>query len=128
MTTSVQLSHRHKGIPEVNLAGKRFDRLTVIGMSSTRKYGKLSWDCKCDCGNTVIATTAELNCGDIRSCGCLQRLLKELGMDETVKRNDELRYERRRKIIMKYTEWMENETLCMRQMQVPLVCYHWSHL
>lgn len=61
----------------VDLTGRRYDRLTVIGM--TDPYADKSghkcnrWMCKCDCGGTAIATSGELNAGHTRSCGCLRR-------------------------------------------------------
>ena len=51
--------------------GKRFGQLTVIkGVESYR--GHSAWLCECDCGNTVIVNSVELNRGDTLSCGCLQ--------------------------------------------------------
>lgn len=55
---------------EHNLAGKRFGRLTVIRQSDLKySNGKQKvWECKCDCGRNVRATTHELN-KKKRSCG-----------------------------------------------------------
>ena len=35
--------------------------------------GRVLWNCKCDCGNTVEATSSELKSGNRKSCGCLSR-------------------------------------------------------
>ena len=35
--------------------------------------GRILWNCKCDCGNTVEATSSELKSGNRKSCGCLSR-------------------------------------------------------
>ena len=37
----------------------------------TGRYGHVLWLCKCDCGNTVLASTSHLKSGLVRSCGCL---------------------------------------------------------
>jgi hypothetical protein len=53
------------------LEGKRFGRLRVI--ERVENIGKnAAWLCSCDCGNTLIATTGELNRGRTQSCGCLK--------------------------------------------------------
>lgn len=60
----------------VDLTGKRFGRLTVIGLSDERSKDRgRKFICKCDCGNMVLVRTADLNNGNTRSCGCLNREL-----------------------------------------------------
>jgi hypothetical protein len=44
----------------------------------TVKRGKI-WLCNCECGNTKTAVTAELNAGNIKSCGCFQRECRDAG-------------------------------------------------
>ncbi|MFD1674103.1 hypothetical protein [Alicyclobacillus fodiniaquatilis] len=57
---------------KINLIGQRFGRLTVV--EELPKQGSSPrWLCKCDCGNTKIATTIVLRRGDCNSCGCLHR-------------------------------------------------------
>lgn len=59
-----------------DLAGKRFGRLTVIGLSTVRTAdGIRQWNCICDCGNHKIVRTGNLNGTPPRgthSCGCLR--------------------------------------------------------
>ena len=38
--------------------------------------GLFVWECKCDCGNTIIAPTRELTREHIKSCGCLKATYK----------------------------------------------------
>jgi hypothetical protein len=59
--------------PLVVLPGDRFGMLTIefesspkIGASRTRR----SFVCKCECGNSIVATLDHLRVGDIVSCGC----------------------------------------------------------
>lgn len=40
-----------------NLIGQKFGRLTVISEYGRYKKKQVQWLCKCECGNTVIATT-----------------------------------------------------------------------
>lgn len=55
----------------IDLTGKIFEKLTVLKQSDTKKNGKLSWDCLCECGNIVIINTAHLKV--IKSCGCYKK-------------------------------------------------------
>ncbi len=56
-----------------DLAGQRFGRLIVIGLSNEHgHYGKL-WLCKCDCGGEKLTTTYKLKSGKVKSCGCLEK-------------------------------------------------------
>lgn len=56
-----------------DLVGRRFERLLVISRSLVRRHSSIFWDCKCDCGNTHIASGRHLKGGKIRSCGCLHK-------------------------------------------------------
>ena len=60
----------------IDLTNKRFGRLVVIKRIENRVYGnkyiKTCWECACDCGNTITATTQDLRKGDVLSCGCLK--------------------------------------------------------
>lgn len=57
--------------------GKKFERLTVVGLShiidATECY---KWVCQCDCGKVTHISRHSLRQGKTRSCGCLR--------DETV--------------------------------------------
>lgn len=68
-----------------DLTGKTFGRLKVIGRSEDkvdckqRRY--VSWECICECGNTVFVTTNCLKSGNTSSCGCL---LKDVAGKQTL--------------------------------------------
>jgi len=55
------------------LVGKTFGRLTVLQDSGKRRRNFVVWDCLCLCGNLALITTAELQSGKTKSCGCLRR-------------------------------------------------------
>lgn len=55
-----------------DLTGKRFGRLTVIGIKETNTR-KTYWTCRCDCGNLKDVRSDSLKAGRIKSCGCLKQ-------------------------------------------------------
>lgn len=62
-----------------DLVGKRYGKLVVIKLLSSKRDGSRIWLCQCDCGNTKEVTTRHLNRNPvtnkvIRSCGCLNHL------------------------------------------------------
>ena len=57
----------------VDLTGQRFGRLTAVHSTEGRKNNSVLWECRCDCGNTVLAQANKLSCNQIQSCGCLQK-------------------------------------------------------
>jgi hypothetical protein len=60
----------------VNLAGKRFGRLEVIGEVGRNAKGEILWGANCDCGNTTVIRSVNLkgcassNRKGTYSCGC----------------------------------------------------------
>ncbi len=64
----------------IDLTNQRFGKLTALEYEgSVRKSWGMCriWKCRCDCGNFVLASTAELRSGDKKSCGCLQSELQK---------------------------------------------------
>lgn len=58
----------------VDITGKKFFRLDVIGKTSVRDgSGSIRWDCHCECGNRLSVSGASLRNGNTRSCGCLKK-------------------------------------------------------
>lgn len=56
---------------KLDLRGQRFGRLTVI--REAENIGVYTaWECRCDCGKTIICKTHALRSGQRKSCGCLQ--------------------------------------------------------
>ena len=70
-----------------DITGRKFGRLTVVKQVENGKYGRY-WECKCECGNTIIRPTADLTRKKrpTRSCGCLQR---EIAIDLALKKKEQ---------------------------------------
>ncbi|MFD1432877.1 hypothetical protein [Lacticaseibacillus yichunensis] len=54
----------------INLTGKRFGRLVVVGFSGQASNGNALWQCQCDCGKTMVTEGYRLRHGLTSSCGC----------------------------------------------------------
>ena len=71
-----------------NNIGKRFGRLVIVDYAYTKRYDKGSsktyWRCKCDCGNEKIASLSSIQCGYVKSCGCLAKELLEINTKEKI--------------------------------------------
>lgn len=53
-----------------DLVGVRFGRLVVISRAENIKRNT-RWNCRCDCGNEIVAYGCHLKSGRTKSCGCL---------------------------------------------------------
>ena len=60
-----------KGRPRKNLTGQRFGILTALRPTEARQAGSVVWECRCDCGNTILVRSGSLTSGNTKSCGCL---------------------------------------------------------
>lgn len=57
-------------MPWNDLTGKKFGKLSVVRFDHQDK-SRLNWyECKCDCGNTIIERGVWLKKGFVASCGC----------------------------------------------------------
>lgn len=54
--------------------GNKYNFLTVIGYEYD-KYGNRCFKCRCDCGKVVLETPKYLINGNVKSCGCMQKML-----------------------------------------------------
>lgn len=54
----------------INSIGKRFGKLTVLGISTKNKTGKNYVQCKCECGNIIDVLPNQLFRNQLKSCGC----------------------------------------------------------
>ena len=67
--SGVDISRFKAGRHDHTLVGKRFGILTVLRLVG-RKLGQKQWYCRCQCGRSIVATTAALNAGCRHHCGC----------------------------------------------------------
>lgn len=56
-----------------DLAGKKFGKLTVVNLAEIDHRQQARWKCLCDCGGYKVVRSHELQCGNIKSCGCIHR-------------------------------------------------------
>jgi hypothetical protein len=65
--------HEHPAFKHfIDLTGKVFGRLTVLGYAGKKKkHGR--WFCQCECGTVTDVIGSCLRGGNTGSCGCLQR-------------------------------------------------------
>lgn len=69
-----------------NLIGNKYGRLTVISLSDYKIDNRITYICRCDCGNIVTVKSANLTrtTKPTRSCGCIK---KELNKTRNIKHN-----------------------------------------
>ena len=54
----------------IDLTGKQFGRLTVLGRDGICNDGRVRWLCFCECGNQLGINGASLRGNRTKSCGC----------------------------------------------------------
>lgn len=57
----------------IDIAGRKFSRLTVLKQTGRRSGAHVVWLCRCDCGKRTLVDGCSLRRGATRSCGCLQK-------------------------------------------------------
>ena len=56
-----------------DITGQRFGRLTVLRPTDQRRSEAVVWECRCDCGNTILTIGGPLHRGRTTSCGCWRK-------------------------------------------------------
>lgn len=85
------LTHEPSNI--YDLTGQRFGKLVIIkDAGRLRKYEGQSlvlWECKCDCGGSIVVSSNMLRTGKIQSCGCdFERSKGQKRIREILKNNN----------------------------------------
>ena len=55
---------------KLDLRDQHFGRLVAVEDVGRNEKQSVLWECKCDCGNTVIVIANNLTSGNSKSCGC----------------------------------------------------------
>ena len=55
----------------IDITGNKYGMLTVVRRAESAPKGITRWECRCDCGNTVVVRGGNLKNGAVKSCGCL---------------------------------------------------------
>ena len=55
-----------------DLTGQRFGRLVAVRPTERRQQTFIIWECQCDCGKNLYATSGSLAHGSVKSCGCFR--------------------------------------------------------
>lgn len=74
----------------IDLTGQHFGRLTVLRRAGRNSSGNSKWECRCECGKTIVVVDSNLKRGTTRSCGCYQaevaaKLYQEIGARSLVR-------------------------------------------
>lgn len=64
----------------LELAGRKFNRWTLLEFKTRNKEGRVLYLCKCDCGTVKTKVARDILEGKSKSCGCFRK-------EETIKRN-----------------------------------------
>ena len=57
----------------IDITNKKFNRLLAKERIYCEKQKKMAWRCECECGGEIIVTYNQLNRGNTKSCGCLNK-------------------------------------------------------
>lgn len=57
---------------QIDMAGRKYGMLLVLGKGTSRQNRKSMWHCLCDCGRAALVRGDQLRRGTTLSCGCLK--------------------------------------------------------
>lgn len=63
----------------IELNRMRFSNLTAISRTAEKESGYYLWDCMCDCGNHMHASSKKLQRGTVKDCGCITKTTARRG-------------------------------------------------
>lgn len=70
----------------IDITGEKFGLLTAKYYVRSGKQGTI-WHCECECGGSVDTYVGNLRCGNIKSCGCLERQNRDMQHEKLRKLN-----------------------------------------
>jgi hypothetical protein len=100
---------------KVDLTKMRFGMLVAQHETGRMKDGRITWLCLCDCGKYKTAAVAQLNTGNITSCGCYQqdfrnREVQRLAHKEQIPRIEALDYIKSMEIASEHLDFNLTQT------------------
>jgi hypothetical protein len=110
-----------------DLTGKKYNMLTVIGLSEIRTNFKgrkdAYWLCKCNCGNEKVIIAKSITTGGAKSCGCLfekqKKDLREKNLKDSFINNTKV------ELIMKTDSNKNNKSSGVRGVYYAKHCSRW---
>lgn len=90
---------------KINLIGKIFGRLRVIGYAGKNKRRQTLWNCVCNCGEKPIVLSYSLRSGRTVSCGCF---IRELLLQKSTSHG----HARQGKETPEYRAWQHAKSRC----------------
>ena len=90
----------------LDLTGRRFGRLVVLGLARHEGQQRRYWICRCDCAMTTIVRHSHLTTGKIISCGCWRR-------EQTITRNTTHGHSRRHQWSHEYIAYASMKQRCL---------------
>ena len=55
-----------------SVKGQKLGMLTILSRSPSNTSMRY-WNCRCDCGNTIVVSQADIDWGAVTSCGCIYK-------------------------------------------------------
>lgn len=104
----------------IEMEGRRFGRLTVIGLADKRVNKKLHYRCRCDCGNEAVVMGVQLRIGKTRSCGCLS---SEMTATRNRKHGAIQKVNGKRRPSPEYTSWQQIKDRCFNRNNIGYANY-----
>jgi len=99
----------------IDLTGKTFGRLIVLGQDPIRRKDGARWLCVCECGNHKSVNGSHLRRKNIKSCGCLRK--------EPTPRPIKHGHASKGKITRTYTAWVSTKNRCFNTKNIGYKSY-----
>lgn len=63
---------------KLDITGSHYGNLVAVKQTDEKTAnGVYKWECKCDCGGSVLVPVSELQRGKVKSCGCMYKKNKK---------------------------------------------------
>ena len=100
----------------LDLAGKKYNRLSVISRDRSFPKGRSRWLCVCECGKQTVVDGYCIRSGNVQSCGCL---MVERVRESCITHGQAGKYTRTRE----YNIWKGIKTRCFNENSTRYDCW-----